>query len=113
MCRNFHCRGSSHSFWACVSLWLWFSLDTLPAEGHQSWNPAVKCSATLTTIESVIGNKANSNGGATFSGGGFAPGIPDKRSTSPTCVYPANGNVTFVEIHHVKVGSMTDTSGSG
>ena len=90
-----------------------FSLDTLPAEGHQSWNPAVKCSATLTTIESVIGNKANSNGGATFSGGGFAPGIPDKRSTSPPCVYPANGNVTFVEIHHVKVGSVTDTSGSG
>ena len=43
-----------------------------------SWNPAVSCTALLTTIEGVVGNQANSNGGATYAGGGFLPGIPDR-----------------------------------
>jgi len=64
-----------------------------------SWNPAVSCTATLTTIEGVIGNQVNANGGATYGGGGFLPGIPNKRSTSPPCT--VNGNATFVEIHGV------------
>ena len=68
-----------------------------------SWNPAVSCTALLTTIEAVIGNQANSNGGATFGGGGFLPGIPNKRSTTPPCT--VNGNATFVEIHGVKFPS--------
>src|SRR5438128_3773712 len=68
-----------------------------------SWNPSVSCTALLTTIEGVIGNQANSNGGATYAGGGFLPGIPDKRSTSPPCT--VNGNATFVEIHRVSFPS--------
>src|SRR5205807_520687 len=64
-----------------------------------SWNPAVSCTATLTTIEGVIGNQVNANGGATYGGGVFLPGIPNKRSTSPPCT--VNGNATFVEIHGV------------
>jgi len=66
-----------------------------------SWNPAVHCGAILTSIEGVIGNQMNANGGATYGGGGFQPGIPDKRSTSPPCT--VNGNATFVEIHGVHI----------
>ena len=66
-----------------------------------SWNPVVSCTALLTTIEGVIGNQANANGGATYGGGGFIPGIPNKRSTSPPC--STNGNATFVEIHGVQM----------
>ena len=68
-----------------------------------SWNPAVACTALLTTIEGVIGNQANSNGGATYAGGGFLPGIPNKRSTSPPCT--VSGNATFVEIHRLQFPS--------
>ncbi|TMI18094.1 hypothetical protein E6H33_01400 [Candidatus Bathyarchaeota archaeon] len=50
-----------------------------------SWNPAVSCTARLTTIEGVIGNQVNANGGSTYAGGGFQPGNPNKRSTSPPC----------------------------
>ncbi len=64
-----------------------------------SWNPAVSCTARLTTIEGVIGNQVNANGGSTYAGGGFQPGNPNKRSTSPPC--SVNGNATFVEIHGV------------
>src|SRR5205807_838929 len=48
---------------------------------------------------------ANSNGGAAYAGGGFLPGIPDKRSTSPPCT--VNGNAMFVEIHGVELPSYT------
>ena len=70
-----------------------------------SWNYAVSCTALLTTIEHVIGNQVNANGGATYGGGGFQPGIPNKRSTSPPCM--VNGNATFVEIHGVMWPSYT------
>jgi hypothetical protein len=70
-----------------------------------SWNPAVTCTALLTTIEGVIGNQANANGGATYGGGGFIPGIPNKRATSPPC--SVNGNATFVEIHGVQMDTLT------
>jgi len=76
------------------------SPGTLP-----SWNPAVSCTALLTTIEGVIGNQVNANGGATYAGGGFQPGNPNKRSTSPPC--SVNGNATFVEIHKVLLSSYT------
>jgi PKD repeat protein len=68
-----------------------------------SWNSAVHCTAIRTTIEGVIGNQANANGGATYGGGGFLPGIPNKRSISPPCT--VNGNATFVEIHGVSIPS--------
>ena len=70
-----------------------------------SWNPSVSCTALLTTIEGVVGNQANANGGATYGGGGFIPGIPSKRSTSPPC--SVNGNATFVEVHGVQMDTLT------
>src|SRR6267143_934029 len=72
-----------------------------------SWNPSVSCTALLTTIEGVIGNQANANGGATYGGGGFIPGIPSKRATSPPC--SVNGNATFVEIHGIQMDTLTYT----
>src|SRR5207249_1452818 len=56
---------------------------TVPPGQLPSWNPAVGCTAILTSIEGVIGSQRNANGGAAYGGGGFIPGIPDKRSTSP------------------------------
>jgi hypothetical protein len=72
-----------------------------------SWNPAVSCTALLTTIEGVIGSQANANGGATYGGGGFIPGIPNRRATSPPC--SVSGNATFVEIHGVQINTQTYT----
>ncbi len=72
-----------------------------------SWNPAVTCTALLTSIEGVIGSQPNANGGATYGGGGFTPGIPNKRSTSPPCT--VNGNTTFVEIHGIQMLTTTYT----
>jgi len=72
-----------------------------------SWNPAVSCTALLTTLEGVIGSQANANGGATYGGGGFIPGIPNKRATSPPC--SINGNATFVEIHGIQMDTLTYT----
>ena len=43
-----------------------------------SWNPAVACTALLTTIEGVIGNQANSNGGATYAGGDSCRAFPTR-----------------------------------
>ena len=78
---------------------------TVPPGQLPSWNPAVGCTAILTSIEGVIGNQRNANGGAAYGGGGFIPGVPDKRSTSPPCT--VNGNATFVEIHGVQMLTLT------
>ncbi len=59
-----------------------------------SWNSAVSCRAVVTTIEQVVGN-------GSYDSGGFRPGIPDKRSTTPPCA--VNGNSTFVEIRNVRI----------
>ncbi len=66
------------------------------AEGvtDSSWNSAVTCSATVTTIEQVLGN-------GSYASGGFRPGIPDKRSTTPPC--SVNLNATFVEIRNIRI----------
>src|SRR5437867_11877356 len=56
---------------------------TVPPGQLPSWNPAVPCTAVLTSIEGIISSQANANGGATYRGGGFIPGIPNKRATSP------------------------------
>jgi hypothetical protein len=78
---------------------------TVPPGQLPSWNPAVGCTAALTTIEGVIGSQPNANGGATYGGGGFIPGIPNKRSTAPSCT--VNGNTTFVEIHGIQMLTTT------
>lgn len=79
----------------------------VPPGQLSSWNPAVGCTAMLTSIEGVIGSQPNANGGATYGGGGFIPGIPNKRSTSPPCTL--NGNTTFVEIHGLQMLTTTYT----
>ncbi len=66
-----------------------------------SWNTAVSCSPTLTTIGEIVGNQSNAQGGASYDGGGFKPGIPDKRSTSPPC--SVNGTPAFVEVRSVRI----------
>src|SRR2546427_8374117 len=76
-----------------------FGTATAPGSSP-SWNPAVSCTALLTTIETVIGNHANANGGAKNAGGGGLPRIPHKRTTSPPCI--VNGNATFLENHRRK-----------
>jgi PKD repeat protein len=87
-----------------------------------SWNPAVACVPTQSTIEHVIGkvsiqrNATNpSSIGADYSGGGFelAGNQPfgsspnnwpySKRSLQPPCV--VNGVPTFVELHSVTLTS--------
>ncbi len=72
--------------------------------GGGSWNPYVSCSPVLTTIETVLGNVVNTNGGADESGGGFPPiGDTDsaKRNLSPPCT--VNGQPTYVEIRGVYI----------
>ena len=66
-----------------------------------SWNPNVKCSATVTTLATVLGSQKSAQGGATFAGGGFRPGIPDRRSLTPPCA--VDGRPTFVELRRVMV----------
>ncbi len=73
------------------------STVSVRAEGvafDSSWNPHVSCTAVVTTIESVVGN-------GSYDSGGFRPGIPDKRSTTPPC--SVNGNSTFVEIRNIRI----------
>jgi len=83
-----------------------------------SWNPAVACAPTQSTIEQVIGkvsiqrNATNpSSIGADYSGGGYelAGNLPygsnpdnwpySKRALQPPCA--VNGVPTFVELHNV------------
>lgn len=68
-----------------------------------SWNPHVTCTATVTTLATILGTQTSSQGGATFAGGGFKPGIPDRRSFTPPC--SVGGVPTFVELHSVTVGA--------
>ena len=85
-----------------------------------SWNSAVSCSPTVSTIEQVVGsipiqrNATNpSSIGADYSGGGYqlagaqAFGSSpqnwpfSKRSLHPSCI--VNGSPTFVELHNVSL----------
>jgi hypothetical protein len=64
-----------------------------------SWNPHVVCRATLTMLATVLGSQQSALGGATFNGGGFKPGFPNKRSTTPPCW--VSGVPTLVELSRV------------
>lgn len=97
-------------FLATLAILSGLLVGTQPAKAlatDTSWNPqSAYCTASVTSLETVIGNQMNSFGGATYAGGGFKPGVPyiDKHSTSPPCVgtgVPANA--TFVEIDNVKI----------
>ena len=76
-----------------------------------SWNKHVTCRATVTTLRAVLGSKRSSLGGATFAGGGFKPGIPDKRSTNPPC--SVSGVPTLVELHRVRFSTCSKINNDG
>ena len=69
------------------------------------------CSATLTTLAVVLGTQRSALGGATYAGGGFKPGIPDKRSTNPPC--SVSGVPTLVELHRVQFSSCSKINSDG
>lgn len=80
--------------------------------GHRrSWNPNVHCTATVTTLATILGTQTSSLGGATYAGGGFKPGIPDKRSLTPPC--SVSGVPTFVELDNVTVRACQKLSRDG
>jgi len=63
--------------------------------GLSSWNPNVKCTPIVVTVEQILGNQTNSLGGATENGSIFNPGItssygPDntKRWLTPSSMTP-------------------------
>lgn len=76
-------------------------LDTTDSKGQtaQAFLNVGVCVPVVTTIANVLGNQTNSQGGATFAGGGFRPGIPFKRDTAPQCL--VKNNATLVEIRNV------------
>ncbi len=76
-----------------------------------SWNRHVQCQAAVTTLAHVLGSQRSSLGGATFAGGGFKPGIPDRRSITPPC--SVSGVPVFVELHRVKMGSCQKINKDG
>jgi hypothetical protein len=78
---------------------------------NASWNHHVSCRATVTTLARVLGTQRSSLGGATFAGGGFRPGIPDRRDITPPC--SVNGVPTLVELHRVKMGSCHSINRDG
>ncbi len=76
-----------------------------------SWNTHVSCKPVLTTLAKVLGTQRSALGGATLAGGGFKPGIPDRRSTNPPC--SVSGVPTLVELHRVTVGSCAKINADG
>jgi hypothetical protein len=76
-----------------------------------SWNPHVRCRATVTTLAQVLGNRMNKHGGATYRGGHFKPGIPDKESFRPPC--RRRGVPTFVQLNRVQLGNCTKINPDG
>jgi hypothetical protein len=83
----------------------------LAAKTHDSWNPHVRCRAVVTTLRHVLGRDRGASGGATFQGGGFKPGIPDRRALRPPC--KVHRIPTFVQINHVTVGSCSQINNDG
>ncbi|MBO0887751.1 Ig-like domain repeat protein, partial [Candidatus Bathyarchaeota archaeon] len=91
-----------------------------------SWNPRVSCTASVVTIEQILGTQSTPQGGATQTGSIFSPGItapvvngepkrwltpgptpPNWLSNGPQCnITNADGQVisTFVEIRGVQRG---------
>jgi len=81
------------------------------AAAPTSWNSHVPCVPVITTLSVVLGTQKSPEGGATFAGGGFTPGIPDKRSTTPPC--SVSGKPTLVELHKVTVGACSKINRDG
>lgn len=71
-----------------------------------SWNPNVSCSATLVTIQDILGSAypSQSLGGSGYQTNSTGGGIPDKRALSPQCtITNINGQTisSFVQINGV------------
>ena len=81
------------------------------AQTHRSWNPHVSCRAVVTNLRHVLGHDAGPSGGATFRGGGFKPGIPDRRALHPPC--KVHRIPTFVQLRHIRVGPCTKINRDG
>ncbi len=81
------------------------------ARTRPSWNPHVNCRATVTTLRRILGTQRSSAGGATFQGGGFKPGIPDRRALHPPC--RVNGVPTFIQLNHARVWSCEQINPDG
>lgn len=79
--------------------------------GTASWNPHVSCTATVTTLARILGTQTSAQGGATYAGGGFKPGIPDRRSFTPPC--SVSGVPTFVELRNVTLGACQKINNDG
>lgn len=84
---------------------------TTAAVALKSWNSHVVCVPVLTTLSKVLGTQRSPLGGATLAGGGFKPGIPDRRSTNPPCAVA--GVPTLVELHKVTVGTCAKINTDG
>ena len=74
--------------------------------GIASWNPNVSCSATLVTIQYILGTAYPTQGltGSPYQTSSTGGGIPDKRALSPPCtITNIKGRVlsSFVEIDNV------------
>ncbi len=78
---------------------------------RRSWNPHVACRAQLTTLDKVLGSRQNARGGATYRGGGFKPGIPDRRSFHPPC--NVDGHHTFVQLNAIRIGRCAKINDDG
>jgi hypothetical protein len=84
---------------------------TSAAASLTSWNAHVVCVPVLTTLSHLLGSQRSAQGGATLAGGGFKPGIPDRRSTNPPC--SVAGVPTLVELHKVTVGTCSKINTDG
>jgi hypothetical protein len=81
------------------------------ARTHPSWNPNVRCRATVTNLRRILGRESGASGGATFQGGGFKPGIPDRRALRPPC--KVRRIPTFVQLNHATIGSCDQINADG
>src|SRR3989454_3172349 len=68
---------------------------TVPPGQLPSWNPAVPCTAVLTSIEGIIGSQPNANGGAAKAGGGLLTWHSHKKGNPPPI--PVDRNTTVLE----------------
>jgi hypothetical protein len=76
-----------------------------------SWNPHISCKAVVTTISTLLGTQRSALGGATYAGGGFKPGVPDRRSTAQPC--SVGGQPVFVEMHRLTMGACAHIGADG
>jgi hypothetical protein len=80
-------------------------LELRPTVTRPSWNPHVKRSAAVTTIEYVIGREIGSCGGATEVGGGFIDHLSGTEGESAGQPIPSeiDPSIAFVELDGIRL----------